>query len=54
MGGGVCLTIVPLLALAGDQTTKIRKAAEKQEAIRVYNLDEIKNSCKKTAQEGTR
>jgi hypothetical protein len=49
MGGGVCLTIVPLLALAGDQTTKIRKAAERQEAIRVYNLDEIKTVVKKSS-----
>mmetsp|Transcript_13807 Transcript_13807/g.18022 ORF Transcript_13807/g.18022 Transcript_13807/m.18022 type:complete len:148 (-) Transcript_13807:145-588(-) len=47
MGGGVCLTVVPLLALAGDQTTKLRKVAETQDDVRVYNLDEIKSSKNK-------
>jgi hypothetical protein len=47
IGGGVALTVVPLLAVAGDQTSKVRRAAQREGNIRVYNLDEYKNSRKK-------
>jgi hypothetical protein len=45
IGGGVSLTIVPLLALAGDQTRKIQQIAEGK-PISVYNIDEMKGSKK--------
>ena len=47
LGGGISLMLVPLLALAGDQTSKLRAVAAKQKKVRVYNLDEIKKAKKK-------
>ena len=39
--GGVCLTIVPLLSLAADQTTKILHLKKTNNRISVYNLDDL-------------
>jgi superfamily II DNA helicase RecQ len=47
IGGGVALCLVPLLALAGDQTTKLLAIANRQCNIKIYNLDEVKNSRRK-------
>jgi hypothetical protein len=47
LGGGVVVTFVPLLAVAGDQTAKVRKASEREDNIRVFNLDEYRNYRKK-------
>ena len=47
IGGGVVLMIVPLLALAGNQTSKLEKAAEGEGNIKVFNLDQYKNNKKK-------
>jgi superfamily II DNA helicase RecQ len=47
LGGGVVFTWVPLLALAGDQTSKIRQAGKEEENILVFNLDEYKSSRQK-------
>jgi superfamily II DNA helicase RecQ len=52
LGGGVVLTVVPLLAVAGDQTSKVRRASNREGNIRVYNLDEYKNYRKKTTTKG--
>jgi superfamily II DNA helicase RecQ len=42
-GGGVVLTIVPLLALSADQRKKIEIIGSIVDCIEVYNLDTMKN-----------
>jgi hypothetical protein len=41
--GGCCLTIVPLLSLAADQTEKNNKLKEKDPRISVFNLDDLQD-----------
>ena len=43
--GGCCLTIVPLLSLAADQTEKTNKLKEKDNRISVFNLDELQDKA---------
>jgi superfamily II DNA helicase RecQ len=41
--GGVTLVLVPLLALGGDQVTKIRRANQVYSVVKGYHLDELKH-----------
>jgi hypothetical protein len=47
LGGGVALTIVPLLALAGDQTSKLINISKTNKHISAFNLDRIKEGNSK-------